>query len=372
MKKYALNTIAAMILMAQTFTVQSASEQRQAALQNQPSTQHSSNFYDRRSEGWYWYEDPEIKKKEALEKQRKLMEQQRRAAEEEAAKAAPPVDHKKVDIYDPATNQVNQPIVVQASEPQPKALSAEWLKRVMPETLMRAIDRPFEDDGSPSSETKAYMYMQRLTLDKAQNFSKAATTLTQTDPFLDETARVPVDTATNKVFNIALEKDKADIVKHLASFTGLWFFYDSSCSFCVSQYQFLKDFRIKNNFKIMMISMDGKRLPNMDANEIILPDRGQAKRLRLRITPSIVLVAPPNNFYVVSQGLMTQDSLLTKILLVADQTNLLTKEQKEKLDPYSKGVLTPDQIARMQKVENDLNNDPTKIVDIIKQAVGNE
>lgn len=371
MNKFTLKRLTALILMANTLTAHSATEQRQAALQNQPQTQTSANFYDRRSEGWYWYEDPEIKRKEALEKQRKLMEQQRRA-EEQAKVNQPVVDTKKVDIYDPQTKQLNQPIVVQASEPKPKALSAEWLKQVMPETLMKAIDRPFESDGSPSAETKAYMYMQRLTLDKAQNFSKAATTLTQTDPFLDETARVPVDTATNKVFSIALDKDKQEITNHLASFTGLWFFYDSTCSFCVSQYQFLKDFRIKNNFKIMMISMDGKRLPNMDANEIILPDRGQAKKLRLRITPSIVLVAPPNNFYVLSQGLMTQDSILTKILLVADQTNLLTKEQKEKLDPYSKGVLTPDQIARMQKVENDLNNDPTKIVDVIKQAVGNE
>lgn len=369
MTKYALKSLTALILMANTFNVQSATEQRQAALQNQPNTQSSANFYDRRSEGWYWYEDPEIKRKEALEKQRKLLEQQRKAEE---AKNKPPVEPKKVDLYDPETKQYNQPIVVQATEPQPKALSAEWLKKVMPETLMRAIDRPFESDGSPSAETKAYMYMQRLALDKSQNFSKAATTLTQTDPFLDETARVPVDTATNKVFSIALDEDKKKITNHLSKFTGLWFFYDSTCSFCISQYQYLKDFRIENNFKIMMISMDGKRLPNMDNNEIILPDRGQAKRLRLRITPSIVLVAPPNNFYVLSQGLMTQDSLLTKILLVADQTNLLTKEQKEKLDPYSKGVLTPDQIARMQKVENDLNNDPTKIVDVIKQAVGYE
>lgn len=369
MTKYALKSLTALILMANTFNVQSATEQRQAAVQNQPNTQTSANFYDRRSEGWYWYEDPEIKRKEALEKQRKLLEQQRKAEE---AKIKPPVEPKMVDLYDPETKQYNQPIVVQASEPQPKALSAEWLKKVMPETLMRAIDRPFESDGSPSAETKAYMYMQRLALDKSQNFSKAATTLTQTDPFLDETARVPVDTATNKVFSIALDEDKKKITNHLSKFTGLWFFYDSTCSFCVSQYQYLKDFRIENNFKIMMISMDGKRLPNMDNNEIILPDRGQAKKLRLRITPSIVLVAPPNNFYVLSQGLMTQDSLLTKILLVADQTNLLTKEQKERLDPYSKGVLTPDQIARMQKVENDLNNDPTKIVDVIKQAVGNE
>ena len=29
-------------------------------------------------------------------------------------------------------------------------------------------------------------------------------------------------------------------------------------------------------------------------------------------------------------------------------------------------------MKRMQQVENELNNDPTKIVDLIKKAVGNE
>ena len=41
-------------------------EQRQQALVNQPITQTSENFYDRRSEGWYWYEDPEAKKKQKV------------------------------------------------------------------------------------------------------------------------------------------------------------------------------------------------------------------------------------------------------------------------------------------------------------------
>lgn len=360
------------------FSIQSyaASEQRSASIENQPQSQNSPNFYDRRSEGWYWYDDPEIKRKQELEKQKKLLEQDQKKKLAEQAQPVvieqPKIAVKQVDILDPNTQKLNQPIVVQADEPKVKPLSADWLKQHMPERLMRAIDNPFDKDGRPSNDTKAYMYMQRLALDKSQNFSKAANILTQTDPFLDETSRVPVDTAANKVFSMALEKDKEEITKHLSKFTGLWFFFDTSCSFCHSQYQYLKDFRIAHNFKIMMISMDGSRLPSMSASENVLPDRGQAKRLQLKVTPSIVLVAPPNNFYVVSQGLITPESLLSKILLVAEQQNLLTQEQKQKLDPYSKGVLTPEQIAKMQKVEDTLNNDPTKIVDLIKQAVGND
>lgn len=333
-------------------------EQRQQAVSNQPNTQTSENFYERRSEGWFWYEDPELKKKK----------------EQKQVVVAPPVvpQPKQVNIYDPVTQKYNEPIVVQAAPAQPKPLSTEWLKVNMPKALQAALDNPTDEKGRPSKEVEAYMYMQRLALDKSQNFSKAATTVTQLDPFLDETNRVPVDTASNRVFIAAAENDKKEILKYLSKTTGLWFFYDTSCSFCTAQYEFLKDFKVDNNFKIFNISMDGKRLPKMDNNEIILPDKGQAVNLRLRITPSIVLLAPPNNFYVVSQGLITQSSLESKILLVAEQQNLLPKHLKDKLDPYSKGVITPQQMKRMQQVENELNNDPTKIVDLIKKAVGNE
>ncbi len=374
MKKFKMRTlITSMVASIALTSVHSQSVQRQAAIENQPETQNSANFYDRRSEGWYWYDDPEAKKREALKKEMLLKEAQAKAQKQMEQQSPPKVEvpSRTVNIYDPETKKYNEPIVVQASEPQMKPLSAEWLNANMPKMLNKALNNPYDKNGNPSSEMEAYMYAQRLALDMSQNFAKSATTLTQTDPFLDETVRVPVDDAANKVFNIALEKDKEEITKHLSQFTGIWFFYDSTCSFCVAQYNYLKDFKIKHNFKIMMISTDGKRLPNMGNDEIVLPDRGQAKRLKLRITPSIVLVAPPNNFYVVSQGLITTDSLLTKILMVADKQNLLTQAQKEKLDPYSKGVLTPEQIKKMQKVETDLNKDPTNIVSLIKQAVGN-
>ena len=374
MKKFKMRTlITSMVASIALTSVHSQSVQRQAAIENQPETQSSANFYDRRSEGWYWYDDPEAKKREALKKEMLLKEAQAKAQKQMEQQSPPKVEvpSRTVNIYDPETKKYNEPIVVQASEPQMKPLSAEWLNANMPKMLNKALNNPYDKNGNPSSEMEAYMYAQRLALDMSQNFAKSATTLTQTHPFLDETVRVPVDDAANKVFNIALEKDKEEITKHLSQFTGIWFFYDSTCSFCVAQYNYLKDFKIKHNFKIMMISTDGKRLPNMGNDEIVLPDRGQAKRLKLRITPSIVLVAPPNNFYVVSQGLITTDSLLTKILMVADKQNLLTQAQKEKLDPYSKGVLTPEQIKKMQKVETDLNKDPTNIVSLIKQAVGN-
>ena len=342
----------------QAQTTMATSEQRQQIVSNASghNQAQSENFYDRRSEGWFWYEDPEQKKKRLLEEQKKQQQQ--------------PKPVKKVEIVHPETGTLNAPIVVQATAPQPKALSAEWLKQQMPMALQAALDNPMDSNGRPTKEVETYMYMQRLALDKSQNFSKAARTVTETNPFLDENSRIPMDSASNRIFLAAHDQDKKEAIKYLSQRTGLWFFFDVSCSFCSSQYEFLKDFKIETNFKVQNISMDGRKLPRMTANDTVLPDRGQAVNLKLKITPSIVLLAPPNNFYVVSQGLITPSSLQSKILLIAEQQGLLPKHLKDKLNPYDKGVLTPEQMKQMQQVDNDLNADPTKLVDLMNKVAG--
>jgi len=90
-----------------------------------------------------------------------------------------------------------------------------------------------------------------------------------------------------------------------------------------------------------------------------------------------LLTRPPNPTHkavepALAVSLPCGTSRNSKILLVAEQQNLLPKHLKDKLDPYSKGVISPQQMNRMQAVEKELNDDPTKIVDYIKQVVGNE
>lgn len=348
-----------LILLSQCISseIYASSDQRTQALQNQPSTQSSDNFYDRRSEGWYWYEDPEAKK---IKKQQEQTQQIKKSLDKPA---------KKVEIYNPESGKYNESIVLQATPATSKPLSVQWLREQMPVALDNALENPTDDNGLPSKQMQLYMYMQKIALDKSQNFAKAASVLTQTDPVLDETNRVPIDSASNKVFMQAADKDKAEVLAYLSKKVGLWFFYDTSCSFCSTQYTFLKDFRIENKFTVYNISMDGKKFKGME-NDIVLPDRGQAKNFRLKITPSIVMIAPPNNVYIVSQGLMTPASIETKILLIADSQNLISKEMKAKLNPFSKGVLTPEQMKKIQEVEKNINDDPTKIVDLIRKNSG--
>lgn len=337
----------------------SAQEQRQMTAEQK---KHSANFYDRKAEGYWWYDDPKAK---VPEKKEKPVAQQQ---------VTPPKKSNVVTMQQQYTAPKvinNAPETVMNKKGQsPDPMSAEWLRDNLPKALDRAIDNPTNSDGSPSRDVVAYMYMQRILMDKAQNFSTSASRASQLDPLLDESNRIPLDTGAVMQFNRILDADREDAVKYISKKAGLWFFFDSTCSYCVFQLKVLDRFNDKYDFSTLYISMDNKPIEGM--KQKWKPDMGQARMLGLKITPTLVLVVPPNNFYIVSQGASSVDTLKNKILMAATVKNLLPQDIKEKIDPYSKGVLTAEQMKRSKEIQDQFEKDPTVIVDYIQKALGNK
>lgn len=257
----------------------------------------SRGYYDTKAEGWFWYQDPKD------------------AAHVAPAPSPPP--------------------------PAPPVFSTSWMRANMDRLRDEAIDHPTDSQGNPSKAVIAYMYLQRVAMDKAQNFANAAERAVQADPLLDENNRVPFGTAAAGLFNRTLDQDKKGALNALTRQTGLWFFFDSRCTFCSAQFEVLQRFTRKHPFRVRYISLDHKPLPGMTSWS---PDQGQAKLLQLKITPTVVLIRPPNHFYVISQGLSPEETLARKILLVADSQKLLPADQLKAARPYDKGVLTTDQL----------------------------
>lgn len=315
-----------------------------------------SDIYGKKPEGWYWYDDPTkqepIKPKESPKEKPvpKVI-----VMPKEEVKVAPKPKEKDKEA------QVK-------IDDKPTAMSTAWLRENYPKMQERAMDNPTNPDGSPSKDTIAFMYMQKLVLDKAQNFSTAAYQAVQLDPLLDENNRVPLSTGSVLMFNSLLEKDRSDALDYLTKKAGLWFFFDSTCKYCHHQLATLDRFKKKHDFSILNISVNHKPIPTM--KQEWLPDRGHAKMLGLTITPTLVLVVPPNNFYIISQGMSSVDTIEKKILLAATVKNLLPKDIKEKINPYSKGVVTSEQMKKLKAVQDDIDKDPTKIVDYIQQTLG--
>ncbi len=246
-------------------------------------------FFQGKEEGWFWYKDP------------------KESPVQEPPKPKPPARPK-------------------ASEP----LSVEWLRKQMPVLLDQAIDDPTR------ANVEAYLYAQRLAMDKSQRFSEMSQRVVYSDPFLDENNRIPIASFAKSSFLNGISQAADAGLKHLATKAGLWVFFDSRCQHCRIHAETIEAMRKKHGFVVKYISLDGKGLPNIPA---WVPDQGQSRSLNVRLAPTTVLVAPPNHFLVVSQGMMAQTQLEERMLVAAESEDLLPQSLLADVRRYDRGVL---------------------------------
>lgn len=257
----------------------------------------AGRFIDRKGEGWYWYQDPkDIKPKKP--------------------NSAPEV---KADA--------------DKKEPKDEPFSVAWLRKNLPIFREHAIDKPTKEN------VEAYMYAQRVAMDRAQNFAEATQRVVYADPFLDENNRVPMSSFAKPAFLLSVEKSGNEALNVLAKTGGLWMFFDSKCDYCKVQATILTRVAKKHGFLTKFISLDGKGIPELPE---FVKDNGHAGMLNLRVTPTTVLVVPPKTYLIVSQGMMAETQLEERILIAAESQSLIPPELAAKIAQYSRGVLKTD------------------------------
>ncbi len=250
-------------------------------------------FFQGKEEGWFWYKDPK----------------------------EPPVQLPPKSMLMPS---------LPSKPKQPEPLSVKWLRKQMPMLLDQAIDTPTREN------VEAYLYAQRLAMDKSQRFAEMSQRVVYSDPFLDENNRVPIASFAKSSFLNGIDQAADASLKHLATVAGLWVFFDSRCEHCRVHAETIEAMRKKHGFVVKYISLDGMGLPNIPA---WVPDQGQSRTLNVRMTPTTVLVAPPNHFLVVSQGLMAQTQLEERMLVAAESEDLLPQSLLAAVRRYDRGVL---------------------------------
>lgn len=216
-----------------------------------------------------------------------------------------------------------------------KPLSAEWFRQNLPKLLDAATDNPTPENVAN------YMYAQRVVLDKSQTFSNVAKQVVGLDPFLDENNRVPLSQFANASFMRDLDRSKEEALKYMGERSGLWVFIDNpnKCSACD---HYVKEVVIGNSLNKGVATANGFRLRVINVNT---PEGMAAtKKLKLTVTPTTVLVVPPNGYYLISQGLMARTSLSERILLAARTKGHLPTSMVESVTPFDKGLLTQEQI----------------------------
>lgn len=282
------------------------------------------DFYNKKREGYFFYKDEKIEKKKR----------------EELKKQQMPVGQTSVEA----------------------PMSAKWIKKKLPEFLISAVDAP-TDQG----KVAAYYYLQRVMMDKAHQFASTAMRVTRSNSFLNESGMFPTHQDARIVVNKKKTKAIKQLLGNLKDDVAVWYFYESNCAICERQGVVLRNFVEESDLYVEAISTGKERriIPSM-SNYRVRNDEGQFERLGLMQTPAIVLARPPNDLFVVSQGLVSRTELEERIIVGLDEWKLIPEHLRDSLFPGDRGVLA----TGLFDLENVDWNDSESIVKYIDEFNG--
>ena len=257
---------------------------------------HPTGFYERGTEGWFWYRDPRAA-----------------AAPQPTPKATPPA-------LEPATPEptAERP---PAPEPGPRPLSAQWFRENLDTYRDRAIDEPTPENVA------AYFYLQRIAMDKSSRFARVSERVVQGDPLLDEITQRPTATFGANLVNKTAGGARDAALRKIAARASLWFFFRSDCPYCHAQAPLLARLAQMYGFDILPVSIDGQALPlGLFPDQV--QDTGQAHGLGVRSTPAMFLVDPAvPTFVPLAQGMLSLAQLQDRIVEGAAQAGWISEPE---------------------------------------------
>ncbi len=294
---------------------------------------HGEAFFKEREDGWFWYRDPVF-------------------PEKETPKEEPPPPRVNISVEESEASG--------SDEEKPPIFSVAWIRQNLDKLKERAIDDPTEENVA------AYLYAQRVVMDKADEFSRVVQKVVQKDPLLDENNRFPFATAFRSPLLRAMGEAREEILKAVAQKAGLFFFFRSDCRYCHLQIPTIKRLADRYGFVVKPVSIDGKGISGVGSFRL---DQGQAKRLGIQVVPSLVLAIPPDTFVVMTQGFLTDTAVKKRILLAAEDQGLLSREDIRRIRPFERGLLDAE---RLRQADSDMADDPKAWVKYLREAVGAE
>lgn len=287
-------------------------------------------YYERKEEGWFWRErlptPPELLSPLALDEVVPEM-------------SAP-------DPISPATSM---------ALPEVRPLSPAWLREKLPEYRDRALENP-----SPEN-VRAYYYLQRYAMDVAERFALVAQKVVLADPALDENTRRPISTYGAQVFDEVARENITRVASKIASMAGVWYFYRSDCPYCRAQNPVLERLQRRIGLAVLPIALDGQAMPEGAFSQFV-SDRGHAEQLGVTQTPTLYLVRKPDEFVLLSEGLVTDDGLLERIVYAAHDAGWITDEEFNS----TRAAKPAEPAVNTLEVSAETLNDPVTLVELLR------
>lgn len=227
----------------------------------------TSSFFERKAEGWHWYQDQESEIREQESDKKKGI---------------------KVSLNP-----------TQAIEAQRKALEIK---------LHAAIVEPTQEN------LIAYITAQKALMDQSQKFSEMWKQVVMTTPSLDETLVHPVDQNARHIYYNEQHNKLKERIMRLASEYGLFFFFRKNCSYCHHFAPIVKRFAQKYGWSVLGISLDGGTLPEFPNAK---RDNGIAERLQISHVPALIALHPKTGQLIpLAYGLVSESEIEQRVELL--------------------------------------------------------
>ena len=259
-----------------SFSVPSESNPHEIkSLEVKPLEAKPSSFFEKRAEGWHWYEN-------------RLRLNDRRTdkrAEEKSSSGG--------------SSSSSAPTPTEKIEAQRKALETK---------LHTAILEPSDEN------LITYILAQKALMDQSQRFSEVWKKVVLNTPSLDETLIHPVDQNARHIYYDEQRNKLPKKIQALASEYGLFFFFRKNCSYCHHFAPIVKRFADKYNWSVLGISLDGGLLSEFPHAK---RDNGISARLGISHVPALIALHPKTKKLIpLAYGFVSENEIEERIELL--------------------------------------------------------
>lgn len=274
-------------------------------------------------DGWFFYRDPR---------------------EEEKKKTPPP-----------------KPAVPAApADMSEKVGSAEWIQKNLPRIMMDAINNPKDRE-----KVELYGYVQKLAMDKSEQFANTYIRVMSANPALDETISNPTSTFALRELDSKRDTERAAVLQEIAKTTGLWYFFRSDCPYCHRQNPLLDLLQQDSGISILPISLDHQPLQDGSYPNWVA-DSGQGQYLGVTSTPTLFMVHPSTGQLVsLAVGQRSLPDIERRIIEISRDQNWIDEATYQRA---MKGMPQRFITDAFDPSSIDDPNDPKQLLDALRRA----
>lgn len=169
---------------------------------------------------------------------------------------------------------------------------------------------------NPSKETVGnYINLQNQVNNQSEKFEKYWKSILLDRPELDYSLKHPTNNLAKQVEYKEDSSREEMLIRELAKKSGLFFFYRSSCPYCVRFAPIVKDFAETYGITVIPITTDGISLPEFPNS---YPDHGQAEKFHVTVEPALFAVNPyTQKAFPIAYGLTSEADLKRRIVEIA-------------------------------------------------------